>query len=56
LASFLGITGTIVETAGAAIGMKLDLAAVEATTCAGGGGTKAAILAALEFFLCTTGV
>ena len=38
------------------IGMKLFFAAVEAKTCVGGGGTSAAILAALEFFLWTTGV
>ena len=56
LASFLGITGMMVVAAWFKIGIKLFFAAVEARTCVGGGGTRAAILAALEFFLCTTGV
>ena len=56
LASFLGITGMMVVAAWFKIGIKLFFAAVEAKTWVGGGGTSAAILAALEFFLCTTGV
>ena len=47
--SFLGAIGTIAAGAVTERGMKLDFAALEATTGAGGGGTSAAILAAREF-------
>ncbi len=47
--SFLGAIGTIAAWAVTERGMKLDFAALEATTGAGGGGTSAAILAAREF-------
>jgi hypothetical protein len=50
----MGVTGTTVLKIGTEMGEKLDLTALEATTGAGGGGTKEDIFAVFPGFLTLT--